>query len=132
MLAFYKNTLAVLVLAPLVIFLANRYGAVGAATTGMILNGGYILIEIPIMHRRVLKGEMRRWYIEDVGLPLVAALSVAGLARWLLPTTIPAVALLSALAAATVAALLAAGLAASRVRAWAFEQAARLKVAYGQ
>ena len=37
------------------------------------------------MHRRLLKGEMWRWYREDVGIPLAGALMLGGITRLLLP-----------------------------------------------
>jgi hypothetical protein len=43
------------------------------------LNVGYVLFGIPIMHRRLLVGEKRAWYVSDVGLPLLGAIvGVAG------------------------------------------------------
>jgi O-antigen/teichoic acid export membrane protein len=87
-LAFYTNVVAVLLLVPLLIVMVNLYGAIGAAIVWVTLNSGYVLISLQIMHRRLLKGEQWRWYREDVGLPLVSALIVAGLGRWLLPVGI--------------------------------------------
>ncbi len=75
-LSFLKNVIAVIVLVPLLIWLVNRYGAIGASFVWIILNSCYFLIEIPIMHHRLLKHEMWRWYYQDVGLPLLAALSI--------------------------------------------------------
>ncbi len=86
-LAFYTNAVAILILAPLLIVLVPRYGAVGAAGVWVALNSGYVLIQIQLMHRRLLRGEQWRWYLDDLGLPLVAVLMVAGVARWLLPVT---------------------------------------------
>ena len=36
-------------------------------------------ILVPSMHRRLLKGELRRWLVTDVGAPVLAAFSVAAL-----------------------------------------------------
>jgi O-antigen/teichoic acid export membrane protein len=84
-LAFYANVVAVLLLVPMLIVMVNYYGAIGAAIVWVTLNTGYVLISLQIMHSRLLKGEQWRWYCEDVGLPLIAALATAGLGRWLLP-----------------------------------------------
>jgi O-antigen/teichoic acid export membrane protein len=86
-LAFVVNLVSVLLLAPLMIVLTKWYGAVGAASVWIILNGGYILFAIQIMHRRLLPNEKWRWYFEDVGLPFGVALLVAGALR--LTMTIP-------------------------------------------
>lgn len=84
-LAFFVNLVSVLILAPLMIMLAKWYGAVGVASVWIILNCGYILIVIPIMHRRLLSTEKWRWYLVDVGLPLGIALLIAGIFRLTMP-----------------------------------------------
>lgn len=83
-LAFYTNVAAVAILAPAIIIITPYYGAVGAATIWVILNSGYVLISMQIMHRRLLPKEKWRWYCEDVGLPLGGALVCASLGKALL------------------------------------------------
>lgn len=68
-LSFYKNITAIIILIPLLFLLIPCLGAVGGAITWVLLNAGYILFEIPLMHRRLIHCEMRRWYLIDVGLP---------------------------------------------------------------
>jgi O-antigen/teichoic acid export membrane protein len=116
-LAFYKNVIAIIVFVPLAVFLAFRYGGIGAALVWMILNSSYVLIELPIMHHRLLRGEMWRWYLEDVGLPLLATLTIVGLGRWLIPASLPLLGMLMAIVAVFVVALFAATLAAPQMRA---------------
>jgi hypothetical protein len=111
-LSLYKNVLAVALLVPLMMFLVMEYGAVGAAVVWVILNGGYFLIEIPIMHRLLLRGEMRAWYLTDVGLPLCAALVVGLAARLAVPAGLPKLATLSWLLTASAVTYSAAALAA--------------------
>jgi O-antigen/teichoic acid export membrane protein len=84
-LSFSKNVIAVIVLVPLMIWLTNLYGAFGAAVVWILLNGGYFVIEIPIMHSRVLKRDMWRWYFQDVGMPFCFVLIVVLLSRIFMP-----------------------------------------------
>ena len=51
---------------------------------GLFLNIGYVFFEIPIMHRRLLRKEKWRWYWQDVIVPLIAGLFLAGLGRLIL------------------------------------------------
>ncbi|MHB1097285.1 MAG: oligosaccharide flippase family protein [Gemmatimonadaceae bacterium] len=83
-LSIFKNVVAVAFLVPLTIFLSSRYGAVGAASAWLILNLGYLLIEIPVMHFRLFRHEKARWYRQDVGVPLLASLFVGTVGRVLL------------------------------------------------
>jgi O-antigen/teichoic acid export membrane protein len=83
-LAFYTNVISVIILIPLLLVAISYYGALGAAAVWIALNSGYVLVSLQIMHRRLLKGEQRRWYLEDVGLPLMAALGVVGIGRLLI------------------------------------------------
>ena len=78
-LVLYIHTTSVIVMAPLIFVLALHYGGLGAAWVWLVLNCGYLAFALPLMHRRLLPGHLRRWFVTDVGAPLAAALLVAGL-----------------------------------------------------
>jgi O-antigen/teichoic acid export membrane protein len=84
-LAFYINLVMIFFLVPLMVFGVYQYGAVGGATAWVILNVSYFFTSIQMMHRRILKGEQWKWYFEDLALPFVVAISVAGIGKILLP-----------------------------------------------
>jgi O-antigen/teichoic acid export membrane protein len=130
-LAVYSNAISVVVMVPIIILLTQHFGAPGAAIAGIILYGGNLLLVIPITYRRLLPGETRRWYVEDVGYPLLAAVAMAGLGRWLIPGQMSALTTGLVLLSVYVAALAVASLAASLVRAKIMGLANRLKVPYG-
>ena len=67
----YKNLIALTFLLPLLLLLVGWYQGIGAAVVWLILNLGYLAIEVPIMHRRLLKTEMRNWYQRDIIQPLL-------------------------------------------------------------
>lgn len=77
----YKNAIGVIILVPATYLLSKRYGLPGAAIAWLILNIGYLLIEMPIVHRRFLRGEGRRWLLQDTLLPTAAAL-IGALLFW--------------------------------------------------
>jgi len=83
-LSLYKNIIAVVLLVPLLLFLVKALSAEGAAIVWIILNSGYFLFEVPIMHRFILKGEMKKWYWTDIGIPFGVALCIGALARVLM------------------------------------------------
>jgi len=85
-LSLLKNVIAVIVRVPSLIWLTNHYGAIGATCVWMLLNGGYFLIEIPIMHRRLLKPEMWRWYFQEIGKPLLIILGIIVCSHVLMPS----------------------------------------------
>ena len=125
-LAFTANVIGVALLVPLIFVLATQYGAVGAAVVWVLLNTGYILFGIPVMHRRLLKGEMGQWYKLDIGLPLAAALPVVLLARRFYPDGLTTVITVLYLVATGLSALLAAVVAAPQVRSITISYLARL------
>jgi len=91
-----KNIIAVILLVPLIIYLTLHYSALGAASAWLILNIGYMMFEIPIMHGKILQKEMWHWYWNDVSIPILAGLSFASIGRLLLNgTTSQSVMLLS-------------------------------------
>jgi O-antigen/teichoic acid export membrane protein len=69
-LTFYTNLIAVIILVPSIIYMTKWYGSVGAATVWVALNCSYIIINIQLMHRRLLPEEKWKWYFQDVGLPV--------------------------------------------------------------
>lgn len=75
-LSFYKNIVAIIILIPLLFLLIHYLGAVGGAITWVLLNAGYVLFEIPLMHRRLMSGDMWHWYIIDIALPAVCCIIV--------------------------------------------------------
>jgi O-antigen/teichoic acid export membrane protein len=117
-LALYQNAIAVAILMPLLLWMANRYGAVGAATIWIAVNAGYVLIGIQIMHTRLLRGERKRWYLQDVGLPLLGAFTAAVVGRWIFPTNAPLPVMMMALGVVALSALAAAGILAPVTRTW--------------
>lgn len=57
-------TLALLV--PSLLWAVHFYGAVGAAWMWAGINFIFILVALPIMHRRLMPGELKNWYLRDV------------------------------------------------------------------
>jgi O-antigen/teichoic acid export membrane protein len=85
-LSFYKNVVAVLIMVPVMIVMIRKFGAVGAAITWITLPLGYLFIEVPLMHRRLLRTEKRKWYFKDIGFPLFVSVVVVVTARLLIPS----------------------------------------------
>ncbi len=121
------NMFLIVTLVPAIYFMATSYGAVGAAFVWIALNGIYMIIGVPFTHRRLLRGEMGRWFIEDIIPPLGAALIVTGIGRWLVADSLPLFKMLLSLAAVSFCALLAAAFAAQHMRTWAFDQLTKMR-----
>lgn len=112
------NTFFILILVPAIFFMTTHYGAVGAATVWVALNSIYMLIGVPFTHRRLLRGEMWRWFFEDVIPPLGGALFITGLGRYLLSSPMGPMTAIAGLSAVLLGALAAAALVAPHMRAW--------------
>jgi hypothetical protein len=67
--SFYSRLVALLVLGPVMAFMAVRYGAMGAAIAWLLIYAGYTVITPHFVFRRLLKGDNWNWYIKDLGLP---------------------------------------------------------------
>lgn len=77
------NFVSLSVLLPLMLVLTHYFGAPGAAVIWVALNLGYVLIGVPLMHRRILPHERNQWYWSDAIKPLATALLCVGLCRWM-------------------------------------------------
>lgn len=110
------NMVAVAILVPAILWVTPRYGAVGAAWAWVILNTGYVLITIHFMHRRLLTREKWNWYVTDLGMPFIAALTVVLIAYLLKPNQMTNLGLLCWIAGTGVMMLAAAGLSATTIR----------------
>jgi O-antigen/teichoic acid export membrane protein len=109
------NAVATIVIAPATVALSLRYGAPGAALGWIALNLGVLLFAMARMHRRVLPGELSRWYGQLL-LPVVAVTLVGIAARLAMPEALGPGARLAWLAATGGLAAAAGVAAASTVR----------------
>ena len=107
------NAIAVVVFVPLNYVAASNFGGPGVAMTWLALNFSYVVILVPIVHQRFLRGESGRWYLADTLGPVAAAIAAIAIA-WLAAPDISAsrptwiIFLTASYALGTLAALLAA------------------------
>ena len=79
------NGVAVVFLIPAILYVVPIYGAIGAAWIWVVLNVGYLIVDIYFMHRRLIPTEKWRWYREDVAIPLIVATMTALVCRSISP-----------------------------------------------
>jgi O-antigen/teichoic acid export membrane protein len=117
-LAMTANAVFAALMPLLVYILATKYGIAGAACVWILINVLYISFVIPVMHRRLLKGEQAAWYRNDFIIPLIAA--VCGAVVWwlILPAHPSRVVALSIIAAAGATSLIITALATPAPRQW--------------
>ncbi len=104
-LAATKNLIATITVVPLTWLAVRHWGAVGGCAMCLTTNAGYLLLEVPIMHRRLLRGEMKAWYARDVALPLCIGLLIVGAARLLFSSRASPLVLLPGIALTTLTAI---------------------------
>ncbi|MCL5884342.1 MAG: oligosaccharide flippase family protein [Deltaproteobacteria bacterium] len=83
------NAFFIVTLVPAIVLMTRHYGAAGAAAVWLGLNSVYMIIGVPLTHRRLLKGEVSRWFVKDVGIPLAGSLTIVGIARLIFPAFEP-------------------------------------------
>lgn len=79
------NSAAVIIMVPTGIMLVGHFGLPGASMLWLGTNLFTLAISLPMMHRRLLRGHLARWCLNDVLPPMLAAGMVALLARQVLP-----------------------------------------------
>jgi O-antigen/teichoic acid export membrane protein len=128
-LALRMNALAALIVFPALLVIIPSVGMIGAASVWVALNTSALIFTIAIMHRRLLPGEMRAWYIRDLLLPVCASFLVASLCRLIFPVSMPFAGRLIALILACFFTLAAGLLASSLARQWMLAMWARIRTA---
>ena len=86
----YQNIIAAIILVPLLFWWTSRYGAIGATFVWLSVNAGYVIISQPIMHRKILKTELLKWYWNDTIIPMIPPLVVVLLIKFGLAYFFPA------------------------------------------
>ena len=79
------NSIAVGIFVPLILWLVPIYGSISAAWIWVGINGGYCIVGVQFMFRRLLVKEKWAWYRTDVSIPLIAAFVTTMLARLAFP-----------------------------------------------
>jgi O-antigen/teichoic acid export membrane protein len=114
---------------PATIFLAHAFGAPGAAAVWLALNTSYLIFVVNVMHARLLKSEKRKWYTEDVGMPMFGAAATAVLFRLLVPMPQAGLPLALALLIVGACTLTSAALMAPTTRVWLINRLLRRSAA---
>lgn len=84
-LAMGLNAASLLLGIPFCFWAVGKYGISGAAWLWLLANLASVVVGIPLMHRRLLCGEMAQWYVHD-NLP---ALLAAATTVWMLHAFLP-------------------------------------------
>jgi O-antigen/teichoic acid export membrane protein len=111
------NAAMVIVFVPATYVLAVQFGMMGAAIAWVLVNLTYVLLVAGLMHKRLLVGHLREWYVDDLARPMLAGATACATIRLLIPVPQATASAIAVLGFALFATLAASGLAASRVRA---------------
>ncbi|WP_150430167.1 lipopolysaccharide biosynthesis protein [Dechloromonas sp. CZR5] len=84
-LSIYKNIFLLFLFVPTLIFAVPKYGAIVGGWCWLAINVGYYFVEIPIMHRRLLKNEMWSWWVIDTFIPALITAVVFSAANYIFP-----------------------------------------------
>jgi hypothetical protein len=115
-LSFYINFTAIFIFVPVLVLGIYWYGAIGGVLSWVFLNFTYFVIYIWLMHRRILKGEMFRWYWQDVGIIIFAVLPIVFLGKLYLPVTLSRIETIAAIGTVSFFAFIAAFLSSFYIR----------------
>jgi hypothetical protein len=87
MLITYTNLLQSLLIIPLIFILVSLYESIGAAISSVIMNSTYILFMVPYFFNKILKTERKRWYFNDIMIPLFVSFSISFCCKVFMPYT---------------------------------------------
>lgn len=61
---------------PVLLYFVPRHGIDAAAWSWLVLELGFFLVAIPLMHTRILRGHAKQWYLMDTLIPAFSTLAV--------------------------------------------------------
>jgi O-antigen/teichoic acid export membrane protein len=108
----------VLILVPTLVAATTWFGASGAAATWALSNALYLVVGLPITHRTLLGEGLATWAAKDVLPPLIAALAIAAIGRWVMPAPLTGTTALYTLGGVWLLATMAAVVAGDVTRSW--------------
>ncbi|NBB19504.1 oligosaccharide flippase family protein [Runella sp. CRIBMP] len=73
---FYQNIIIALISVPLIIFLSNKYGILGAGVVWLFVNICYVLFSIPLIHYLYIHSGTKKWFLESIIVPFFYSLVV--------------------------------------------------------
>jgi len=76
------NIILLILMIPMIIFLALTFGAVGGAIAWLVLHVLYVMLGTWMTHRHLLKGVGAKWLLQDVGIPLLLSIMVGLIGRY--------------------------------------------------
>ena len=79
------NICALLIITPLMLWSVPKYGAIAAAWIWILLNIGYFVFQVPLIHKKILTEELVQWYLHDNLIPIVVVASFLFLSNLLWP-----------------------------------------------
>jgi len=79
----YTNLIQAIIIIPLIIIMVNWFKGVGASIAWVVMNSTYIIFMVPVFFKRYLNDEKLKWYVNDIGVPLITSFSIC-LISWLL------------------------------------------------
>lgn len=91
----YQNTIAAMLIVPLLFWCTSHYGILGAGAVWLTVNVGYVAMAIPLFFRFNLSGQYFYWLKHDIALPLGVAGVIALAAKFTQVYWLPAMSLVS-------------------------------------
>ncbi len=76
-LGFWSGLFSLCASIPLLLILTKYFGAAGAASVCLMVSLSYLATNVMPMYRRLLTFEAKRWFCEDVGIPLITCAATA-------------------------------------------------------
>ncbi len=117
---FISNCICSAVLIPALIVLVQSYGALGACFVWVALYVFQFTVLIHFMHKRILKREKWKWYLNDIIMPVILPLIIMSLSKIFIDDGIDIIHLIGVLSSSLILSIFASAMSASYVRKFLF------------
>jgi len=117
----YTNIIQAIIIVPLIIIMAYWLQGIGASIAWVVMNSTYIIFMVPVFFRRYLNDEKLKWYVHDIGIPLIVPFLVCLISWIIMPQMHSKLFIVSWILTILLISFLATGMSLSFIRSFVFK-----------
>lgn len=124
----YTNLIQAIIIIPLIIIMVNLLQGVGASIAWVVMNSTYIIFMVPVFFKHYFTDEKLKWYVNDIGVPLITAFSICLISWFIEPSLHTKLPIISWILGTLLFSFLATGISLPFIRNFVFKRLSKVSI----